>query len=100
MASGQEILTVLLANETRADLVSMFRKNPGLIDTVEGVARRIGRTTESIQNDVTELTDLGVLKSRKVGNNEVVSLDRIKDKEIQDNVGLYLQNMKPNSGGS
>lgn len=100
MASGQEILTVLLANETIADLISMFRKNPGLIDSVEGVARRAGRTTASIQDDVAELVKLGVLKSRKVGNNEVISLDRVKDKEIQDNVGVFLQNVKPNSGGA
>lgn len=100
MTDGQEILSVLLANETRADLVSMFRKNPGLIDSLEGVARRIGRTSESIQDDMIELIKLGVLKSRKIGHNEVISLDRVKDKEIQDSVGLFLQGMRPNSGES
>ncbi len=99
MASGQEILNVLLANETRADLVSVFRKNPGLIDSVEGVARRIGRTQGTIQEDVTELVKLGVLRTRKLGDSEVISLDRSKDKEIQNNVGEFLQNLKPNLEG-
>jgi len=99
MASGQEILNVLLANETRADLVTMFRKNPGLIDSVEGVARRIGRTQAAVQEDVAELVKLGVLRSRKLGDREVISIDRLKDKEIQKDVGEFLQNLKPNLQG-
>ena len=98
MLMGQEILSVLLANETRADLLTMFRKNPGLIDSLEGVARRVGRTTAAIQGDIAELVRLGVLKSRKIGNNEVVCLDRVKDSEIQNNVGAFLQTQKPNGG--
>ena len=99
MASGQEILDVLLANETRADLVTMFRKNPGLVDSVEGVARRIGRTQAAVQEDVAELVKLGVLRTRKLGDREVISIDRLKDKEIQNEVGEFLQNLKPNLQG-
>jgi predicted transcriptional regulator len=95
LANAQEILEVLMANETRADLVTLFRKNPGLIDSLEGVARRIGRSQSAIQDDIAELVKLGVLKSRKLGANEVISIDRMKDKEIQDEVGSYLQNLKP-----
>lgn len=96
MTNGQEILNVLLATEARADLVTIFRKNPGLIDSLEGVARRIGRTQATIQDDVAELVKLGVLRTRRLGENEIISLDRSKDKEIQENVGEFLKNMKPN----
>jgi predicted transcriptional regulator len=96
---GQEILDVLLANETRADLVSLFRKNPGLIDSLDGVARRIGRSPSVIENDVEQLVKVGVLKTRKLGESQVVSLDRPRDKQIQSEVGEFLQNLKPNSEG-
>ncbi len=96
MANGEQILDVLMANETRADLVSLFRKNPGLIDSPEGVARRIGRSQGEIQDDIAELVKVGVLKSRKLGASVVISIDRMKDKEIQDEVGAFLQNLKPN----
>ena len=98
-ASGQEILSVLLANEVRADLVSMFRKNPGIIDSIDGVSRRIGRIPTSIQEDIGALVKLGVLKARKLGDIEIYSLDRIKDKDIQEKIGGYLQKVKPNSKG-
>jgi predicted transcriptional regulator len=93
----QEILDVLMANETRADLVTLFRKNPGLIDSLEGVARRIGRSQSAIQQDIAELVKIGVLKQRKLGTNEVISIDRMRDKEIQNEVGEFLHNLKPNS---
>ena len=86
-----------MANETRADLVTLFRKNPGLIDSLEGVARRIGRSQSAIQQDIAELVKLGVLKQRKMGANEVISIDRNRDKEIQNEVGEFLQGLKPNS---
>ncbi len=84
-----------MANETRADLLIMFRKNPGLVDSMEGVARRIGRTQAAIQEDVAELVALGVLRTRKLGNREFISIDRLKDKEVQNEVGEFLQNLKP-----
>ncbi len=98
MSGGQEILNVLLANETRADLVYIFRKNPGLIDSADGVARRIGRNQEAIRQDVEELVKLGVLRTRRLGDSTatvVISLDRQKDREIQNDVGKFLQNLKP-----
>jgi hypothetical protein len=96
MTNGEEILNVLMANETRADLISLFRKNPGLVDSPEGVARRIGRGVAEIQDDIAELVKLGFLKSRKLGSNIVITIDRAKDKEIQDEVGSFMQNLKPN----
>jgi predicted transcriptional regulator len=96
MAMGQELLNILLANDARADLLTVFRKNPGLIDSVDGVARRIGRNPAQIQGDVEELINLGVLRRRKLGSCEVIFLDRAKDKEVQNNVGEFLQGLKPN----
>jgi hypothetical protein len=37
---GKEILDRVLASESKAELLMLFHKNPGLIDTVEGVSRR------------------------------------------------------------
>lgn len=97
MANGEDSLNVILANETRADLVTMFRKNPGLADSVEGIARRIGKGPATIREDVAELVKLGTLRSEKVGSEEVISLDSLKDREVQDNIGEFLANVKPNS---
>src|SRR3989442_583431 len=94
MTSGAEILARLLSSETKGDLLELFHKNPGLIDTVDGVGRRIGRTGDAIANDVSDLVDLGVLKKNKIGNSDVLVLDRKGDREIQEAVARYVEGLK------
>src|SRR3989442_7878893 len=89
--SATQILSTLLASEVRGDLLILFHKNPGLIDTIDGVARRIGKTGLDVESDVKILVDLGLLKRRKIGSSEVVSLDRQKDREIQETVAKHLK---------
>jgi hypothetical protein len=92
--SGSEILSTLLGSEVRGDLLVLFHRNPGLIDTVDGVARRIGRTTVSVISEVRELLQLGVLKQKRIGASEVVFLDRAKDREILDSVANHLKTLR------
>lgn len=92
--SGSEILSTLLGSEVRGDLLVLFHRNPGLIDTVDGVARRIGRTTVSVISEVRELLQLGVLKQKRIGTSEVVFLDRARDREILDSVANHLKTLR------
>ena len=96
--SGGEILSTLLASEVRGDLLILFHKNPGLIDTVDGIARRIGRTTISVISDVRELLQLGLLKQKRIGASEVLFLDRAKDREILESVANHHKTVQ--IGGS
>jgi hypothetical protein len=92
--SGSEILSTLLGSEVRGDLLVLFHRNPGLIDTVDGVARRIGRTTVAIISEVRELLVLGVLRQKRIGASEVVFLDRVKDRELLESVANHLKTVR------
>ena len=89
--SGSEILSTLLGSEVRGDLLVLFHMNPGLMDTVDGVARRIGRTTVAVTSEVRELLVLGVLRQKRIGTSEVVFLDRAKDRELLETVANHLK---------
>jgi predicted transcriptional regulator len=95
--SGGDILSTLLASEIRGDLLVLFHRNPGLIDTIDGIARRIGRTTITVTADVGELLQLGLLKQKRIGTSEVVYLDRAKDRQILESVANHLKTV--NIGG-
>lgn len=88
--SGENVLSKLLASEVRGELLSLFHRNPGLIDTIEGIARRIGRTPGLIEADLRALVELGVLTRKKMGSSEVIRLDRLKDKEVLDSVANQI----------
>lgn len=92
--SAEQILSTLLASEVRGDLLVLFHRNPGLIDTIDGVARRIGRTAAMIGSDIMELVNLGVLKQRKIGGSEVIFLDRKRDREVLESVASHLRTVK------
>jgi predicted transcriptional regulator len=92
--TGSEVLSTLLASEVRGDLLVLFHRNPGLIDTVDGVARRVGRTTIAVISDVRELLQLGVLRQKRIGSSEVVFLDRAKNRELLESVANHLKTVR------
>lgn len=98
MSTGKEVLNRLLSSEIKGDLLVLFHKNPGLIDTVEGVARRIGRTQGAVETDLKDLVDLGILRRKRVGKSEAISLNRARDQEIQEIVANHIRSLKMGKG--
>ncbi|MCS4539435.1 MAG: hypothetical protein HYU03_01930 [Thaumarchaeota archaeon] len=94
MSNGSEVLQRLLSSEIKGDLLVLFHKNPGLVDTMDGVARRIGMVAKSVEGDAKDLVNLGVLATKRIGSSEVVFLNHEKDKEVQETVENYLKGLK------
>jgi predicted transcriptional regulator len=90
------MLSKLLSSETKGELLILFRKNPGVIDTIEGVALRIGRKPRNIEADVKEFLELGLLSRKRIGRAEVIFLNVEKDKKIQEIVAKHLASLKGN----
>lgn len=86
MVNGDEIqvLDKLLSSDVKLSLLELFHKNPGLLDRLEGVALRIGRSALEIEKDVKDLLCIGILQRKKIGNSEVICLDVKRDGEIQE----------------
>jgi predicted transcriptional regulator len=92
---GQKYLDTLLASEIRADIVSLFRRNPGIMDTPDGIARRLGLVSEAILFDLEEISKLGIISKKKLGSFEFYFLNRARDGEVQQSIGSFLQTVKP-----
>ena len=91
---GKQTLRDANLDGGQGDLLVLFHKNPGLIDTYDGVARRIGRIAKSIEADVRDLVTLGILKVRQIGSREVLLFDRSKDRETQETIVNQLKTLK------
>jgi hypothetical protein len=92
--AGESLLEGLLASEVKAQLLVLFRRNPGLIDEIEGIARRVGKRKEFVEADLKDLVAIGVVNERRVGSTAVFSLNSKRDAEVQQAVGSYLQGIK------
>ncbi len=93
MSEAQQIIATLLSSQVRGELLVLFHRNSGLVDTIDGVALRIGRTGFAIENDVRDLVKLGVLKTKKIGSSEVILLDRARDREVLETVANHIKSV-------
>ncbi|MGA2973646.1 MAG: hypothetical protein ABSE39_13640 [Candidatus Bathyarchaeia archaeon] len=83
MTTVDELLMKILDSDIKADLLTLFYKSPGVIDTMDGVAWRIGLQGKDIENDVKELVEIGLLKVKRFSKNEVIFFQRSRDMEVQ-----------------
>lgn len=83
MTEADQILQRLLSSDAKAELLTLFRKNPGLMDNLDGVGRRIGRKGNTLGSEVDDLVNLGILRKKGIGNSEVIFRDEQRDRETE-----------------
>src|SRR5207237_8550288 len=94
MSAPNQLFQSMLSSEIKGDLLVLFHKNPGLIDSLDGVARRIGRIGTAIQADVQDMVNVRILGTKQIGGREIIFLDRSGDKADQDTIINYRKNIK------
>src|SRR5437660_12276239 len=94
MSAPNQLSRSTVSTEIKGDLSVPFHKNPGLIDSLDGVARRIGRIGTAIQADVQDMVSVHILGARQIGGREIIFLDRSGDKAAQESILNYLKNLK------
>jgi len=87
----RQLAEKLIGTEIKAELLRLFHMNPGILDTVESIARRIGRMPNDVETEIVTLVDLGVLRRERFGKLDVVSLNTRKDKEIQEKLAALIE---------
>ena len=88
---GKELMELLLGSETKGELLMLFHRNPGIVDSMEGVARRIGRRGDQIESDVRDFVELGLLRKTSAGKIELLAFREDRDREIQASMTNYIR---------
>ena len=81
----------LIGTEIKAELLRLFHMNPGILDTIDSIARRIGRMPNDVETEIVTLLDLGVLRKERFGKLDVLSLNTRKDKEVQEKLAALIE---------
>ncbi len=72
----KKLFEVWMDNETKLMITVFFRNNPGVIETLEGLAVRLGTTPDALRDAIADHVSIGLLKERKVGDKTVLVYDR------------------------
>jgi hypothetical protein len=81
------VLDKLLSSDVKLEILALFHNDPGPIEGVEGVARRIGRSLSETEKGVQDLLDIGILQR----DSEGIRLNVKRDGEIQELVSNRLK---------
>ena len=96
MQNDKPLIMRLLQSDIKAELLALFHNNPGLVDSIPEVARRIGRTASMIKDDVEDLVDIGILRKKRIGRFDVIFLDHERDREVKNLIAKELTHMSGN----
>jgi hypothetical protein len=89
-SGGKELMERLLGTESKGELLMLFHRNPGIVDTLDGVARRLGKHGLQIEADIDDFLDLGILVKTEAGKMVLISFSKEKDAEIQDSISSFI----------
>jgi predicted transcriptional regulator len=84
----------MLSSVAKCELLALFHRDPDLRDSVEGLAAQIGLASEEITHDVDDLIELGLLRRERTMGVELISWDRVKGEEIEDELSKALLTAK------
>jgi len=86
-----ELFGAWVDSELKAQMVSFYNRNPGVIETLEGLAHRLGLRPEGIRQAVADHVRLGVLVERRLGDKPVLMLNRDRRGAIEQ---IIMRNLK------
>jgi hypothetical protein len=81
-------LTYQVDSFIKWDLVRFFHENPGAVDTVANTARYAGRDQLSVEKELGELANSGVLEQDEIGGMKVYALSG--SQEMRDLVEQFV----------
>lgn len=81
----KQLIDRLVDSESKAEILNLLHRDPTVKDTMEGLAKRIGREVEDIRKDVAEFVELGLLEETRL-----YSFNLKKNQEIQEIITSQL----------
>ncbi|PKK86208.1 MAG: hypothetical protein CVT48_02190 [Thermoplasmata archaeon HGW-Thermoplasmata-1] len=79
----KKLVEVWTDSDLKIEILVFFHNNPGVIDTVEGLAKRLGKTVDVVKHEIADHINIGILKERKIGDKIVLTYDKTQEQEIE-----------------
>lgn len=79
----RRIFEVWMDSEMKAMIAVFYARNPGVVETLEGLARRLGTSPEALRDHVASHIRLGLLQERDVHGKTVLVFDRDRRAEFE-----------------
>lgn len=79
----EKAMKLWVASPSKVRLAVFFRHNPGLVETLEGLATRLAIPAADLDPELRDHIQLGILRERTMGTTTVYAFDRARAGEIE-----------------
>lgn len=79
-------LDLWISSGVKVTIARFFRLNPGVVDTLAGLSRRLAIPEEVLRAELADNVELGVIRARPARSGMVYMLDRARRSEIEDSI--------------
>jgi predicted transcriptional regulator with HTH domain len=76
----QHLLSNMLSSTTTMEVNMLFRKNPNLLESIEGIAKKIGQTR--VGEEVNKLVEIGLLQEIKMNSMTMYRINKEMAEDI------------------
>jgi hypothetical protein len=80
---AEAVLAAWADSDTKIQVLVFFHRNPGIIETLEGLALRLGIAPEALRREIADHVRLGIVHLRDAGGRKVLVYDRHRNDEVE-----------------
>lgn len=78
----ERLFETWLSSAEKVRLAAFYHRNPGVVETVEGLALRLGLEPEELRRDLADHVRLGLLRERRLGDKTLLVFDPRRRDEV------------------
>lgn len=93
-----KIMELWVASDLKVQTLVFFHDNPGVIETMEGLAKRLGTTVDQLRKELAGHIELGLIKQEKAGKFTILVFDRKREDDVQSAIAAHLQRLAAAKG--
>ncbi len=88
-----KIMELWVASDLKVQVLVFFHDNPGVIETMEGLAKRLGTSVEGLRKEIAGHIALGLIKEQKANGYTLLVFDRRREGDVQKAIAEHLRKL-------
>lgn len=90
-ADLEGMFQVWVDSDLKVQVLVFFHNNPGMIETLQGLSRRLGLQADALKEEIADHIRLGILTERQVGGKTVLMYNQKREKDVAEFVQAAVE---------
>lgn len=88
-----KIMELWVATDLKVQVLVFYHDNPGVLETLEGLALRLGTSVEALRKEIAGHLALGLIQEKKAGAHTILVFDRKRESEVQRAIEQHFRDL-------